>query len=778
MSKLRWLHLSDFHFDAAMRTDSYDAGAVLRPLTRWIAERRSVEGPVDLLLITGDIGNKAQPGDYDIALRFLQEIREVAGVAQRDVWVVPGNHDVDRSRGRALLRTLTTEEESSTWFFAAPSSRESHLGKFLQFRQFMADYLPDRRFADGDVVHEPDIFATDGLKLGILPLNSAWFSNDDDDRGKLWIGGRLVRERAETLRGIGAEVILGLAHHPLADLHESDTAGAWIKNECDIFLRGHLHSAEVEAIASEAGSLLEIAAGATYQGSFWPCRAFMGSLDWQHKTVSVEPIRYVGNPAANTWVLDVEAFPGRAHQGYIGVFDLRSSSGVARVGSRKQFPHSDWTAVNRVNWLSAIVDWFSANYSVEPQPTMAKLLAHVAQILEYSASQPNLGSALENLGKALIPLAERADTDPEVAYHVTILRLLAFGLNRDLSHLFMLPIVDLDAMLEVPDYSRLLLATRQLGAGRFDVASKLALEVSGCCVALYVMAQCDRKAELNHEADSKFVSLQRLIDLIDEPRRHAYPCTASRDLRCMCNRDLLRASVGRARGVVARRLGDIETAKRYFDLATSAAMRALESISDQRSAEIGRSELAFSYDRSPFEVLADVNYSHGYFWYEQREFDRAAALFLESIKALGSGGSEDSWDSPYTRLGIVYLVQDDLVNATSSAIRARNICKATPAGSNREAPLSLALNTLTLRVIEAKAGSQLLAREANALLELNAALGLDPPLALGPLSCHRKDANLIRTKCDSADISGLVEEFVLKLEEAEREVYSEHRRSS
>ena len=299
----------------------------------------------------------------------------------------------------------------------------------------------------------------------------------------------------------------------------------------------------------------------------------------------------------------------------------------------------------------------------------------------------------------------------------------------------------------------------------------------GCCVALYVMAQCDRKAELNHEAESKFISLERLVDVIEMPRGQDYPCTASRTLKCLCNRDLLRASVGRARGVVARRLGQLSDARRYFDEATSAANRALASVGSVQPGLVGPAELASAYDRSPFEVLADVHYSHGYFWYEQRDAARATTLFEQSIKALAAGGAPESWDAPYTRLAIVHLLSGDLHRATTFGLRARNICKSTPPGANREAPLSLALNTLALRVIEAKTKARLLSSEAEPMRELQLALDLEPPLTLGPLVCHRKDATLILTQCDDERSTRLATEFIECLQQAELDVYAAQRRS-
>ena len=776
MDHIRWLHLSDFHFSASMLDDPYDAEKVIRPLLELIEQRRQADGPVDLLFITGDIGNHGKERDYETTRGYFDRLIAAAGVPKDSLWVVPGNHDVDRAPGRALRRTLDDDQEASSWFFADSVNRANHLSKFTSYRQFIESYFPGRGFAPGDVVHRPVVRVLSGTGLGILPLNSAWFAQGDDDRGKLWIGSRLVRERAESLRAAGAEFVVGLFHHPLSELHENDTAGAWIRNQCDFFLRGHLHSANVEAIVSDDGAVIEIAAGASYQGSAWPCRAFYGNLDVKQGSITLDPIRYVDSAATTTWTLDVEAFPGRAASGYSATYQLPLPVPVAGNRFTDRFPHADWTAVNRSDWLPAIADWFAGSYAKSPYATMTDLVAHVSAILDNSKSQHNLDARVANLGKALIPLlpVNDAGIPAQLSHHSTVLQLLAFGINRDLSHLFMLPSIDLAAVLDVPDYSRLLLATRFLGAGEYRRASAVASEIGpGCCVALYVMAQCDRKMELNYEAQSKFEGLERLVRSIDDTREQAYPCSASRHVHCLCNRDLLRASLERASGVVARRLGDKKIAERHFSRATTAARRAVKALSADHPGSGQDTTLVTNYDRSPYEVLADVHYSHGYYWYEQANLEKASALFQLSIGALAKSESPDSWDSPYTRLAIVYFTQDNLDLATSYALRARNICKSTPGSTNREGLLSLALNTLTLRAIEARTGHTLIAADDDVLLELEAALALAPPLALGPLSCHAKDAAILLGKSESLEFTNLARAFIDRLEAAQRAI-AEH----
>lgn len=768
MSVIRWLHLSDFHFDAYMAADRYDVRKTINPLLQTIEYRRAEQGfQPDLIFVTGDIGSRGRYEDYAIADEFFSQLFKASGTGPDQTWLAPGNHDVHRPTGRSLLRTLGGAQEADEWFFADQAARANHLRKFTAYMRFLNMTFPGRSLVIGDAVHEPAVVTIKRARIGILPLNTAWFSQDDNDQGKLWIGTRLVRERLEVLRSQRPHLVFSLMHHPYSYLHEEDTSKAWIRDGSDIVLRGHLHTVEVETMVGTAGNALEIAAGAGYQGSRWPCRAFFAELDLDQLHVRLHPVTYVDKPAARTWVVDSTVFPDRERQGYSGDFRLAGPPSPSASIEASGFPHRDWTAVNTARWLTAIVDWFPKAYREQPDECMEMLLNHVFDVLLVAKGQPDLAESVTNLGTALRPHLP-ASLPPERAHHETVLQLLELGLHRNLSHLFMLPQVQLRALLDVPAYTRLLRATRHLGSGEYREAMDEASKVgAGCCVALYVMAQSDRKLDLNYESESKLEELSRLLDRIQNPHMPPYPCTASRRFRCLCNRDLLRAEFLRARAVVARRIGDAPAAERLFEDATVLAELATKNISADDPHEVTTSAtLTTSYDETPYRVLADVSYSHGYYWYERGQFEKAAALFRRSIAALQR--ADEEWDSPYTRLAIVELIAGSPREATALMLKAHNICRRTSPRTNREAPVSEALCALGLKVLEAIRGTRITSALVDPIADLEWALGIDPPLAMGPLSCHANDARLLMSHSPPST-HDLVSAFIQRLESAKAE---------
>ena len=54
----------------------------------------AAEGPIDFLCVTGDISDKADPAEFELASAVISEIADSLKVGQENIYYVPGNHDV------------------------------------------------------------------------------------------------------------------------------------------------------------------------------------------------------------------------------------------------------------------------------------------------------------------------------------------------------------------------------------------------------------------------------------------------------------------------------------------------------------------------------------------------------------------------------------------------------------------------------------------------------------------------------------------------------------
>lgn len=311
MGKIKFFHLSDFHFDGNIK-DLYATNKVLKTLLNTIEEYEP-----DLIFVTGDIGNKGIEKDYEYAKEFFEDLLDRTKIKKDRLWFVPGNHDVNRAAGRFLKRTIDNNQESED-FFSSSEGREVYVKKFNYYKQFLENFFPGREFSEDNVTHKPSIVTINNFHIGILPINSAWFSQDDNDKGNLWIGKRIIEERADYLRNleISPNLIIAMFHHPYSYLHENEKIKLWLHNKCDIILKGHLHEPDFEFINSLGGEALELSAGAAYQPSNYPCRILFLSLDIENCKLQIEPFIYTDHPKAKKWVKDPFIFPDK--QDYIG----------------------------------------------------------------------------------------------------------------------------------------------------------------------------------------------------------------------------------------------------------------------------------------------------------------------------------------------------------------------------------------------------------------------------------------------------------------------------
>jgi tetratricopeptide (TPR) repeat protein/predicted MPP superfamily phosphohydrolase len=292
-----WLHISDFHIKTG---DPYDRNVVLQALVKSVAWYREHDRPVDLIFATGDIAHSGQPAEYEIATQFFDQLLAAAALPKSRLYLIPGNHDVDREVGETLLRTLDSEKRATTYF--QPGKAKPHLTlKQAAFLAWHDEYFKGLRLWPRDSTCGPfDSIEIHNQPLAILPINSALFCQDDQDHNKLWIGRRSLQAALEPLAKYDHALKLALIHHPLDWLNyaERPNIEAAIQENFDLVLRGHLHESKVDPPV--------FAAGAAYQTREYPNRALFGAFDrgW----LTIFPIRYEDSPH-ELWADDVSLYP-------------------------------------------------------------------------------------------------------------------------------------------------------------------------------------------------------------------------------------------------------------------------------------------------------------------------------------------------------------------------------------------------------------------------------------------------------------------------------------
>lgn len=278
-----WLHISDMHFgypDSEGRWDQQMVvDALVRDVKKLVREKR-VPKP-HAIFVTGDIafsgGGKTtssdQAGQYEVAQRWLQALSHEIGLSTKDIFVVPGNHDVDRNvdtdddtrRLMVALRNDWSAKDTLDYSLDREGDATRLRDRQSQYLDFAREMAPgcDRPWW----VHERPV--TDGRAVVVVGLNTALLARDDLDRGKLRVG---KRQLAETIKAMPNHdtLVLVLSHHPIVDgwLADQGEVSAWVKRNAHVHICGHVHEFESESSWSGAGGdFLRIVAGAAHAGS-------------------------------------------------------------------------------------------------------------------------------------------------------------------------------------------------------------------------------------------------------------------------------------------------------------------------------------------------------------------------------------------------------------------------------------------------------------------------------------------------------------------------------
>ena len=318
---IRFLHLSDLHLRPAPG-NRYDQGRVLKGLIKLLSRDRD-EFPLDLIFITGDLAFAGIAEEYAVVEQFLTDLLNATGVPPERVFVVPGNHDIDRRTSKWLLRTLVSDEDA-TDFFINSASRTWHAHKFDAYRTSMSKAVGANRPLGLDVGPDAvEVVEVRGQRIAVASFNSAWFAHDDADTGKLWLGEANVDQAVDRIQQeTNVSLAIALMHHPTENLSEleREPVERLLERSFDVILRGHLHREKTRVLQGQRGSYLEVAAPASYQGSQWPNGCFLGELYPAGRKVQLRP--YTFSSGADPWVLDAKVFPDDDKHGYRHTFQL------------------------------------------------------------------------------------------------------------------------------------------------------------------------------------------------------------------------------------------------------------------------------------------------------------------------------------------------------------------------------------------------------------------------------------------------------------------------
>ncbi|MCE9635840.1 MAG: metallophosphoesterase [Planctomycetes bacterium] len=320
MEKLVLVHLSDIHFTRASGVSVHDLDTNVRNELVLDATKVAKQiGPVTGVLVTGDIAFSGSEVEFEHAANWLRDLCRAIGCREESVWVVPGNHDVDRQKTkRKLTRMLhagvrddgSDVDKELREIFSDAQSAAALLEPLTDYNKFAGRF--GCSISAEKHYWERDLALACGTAVRLRGLTSALVSNDEDKRTRLVLGAA----QAAVERDPGV-LHMTLCHHPPDWLRDHDDVEDHLKSKVHIQLFGHKHSQRLDEINGK----VRLVAGAMHpergEGGWLPTYNFLELSRRDSDRIGLRVYQRQWNQPDTSFVARHDSINGKDHREFL-----------------------------------------------------------------------------------------------------------------------------------------------------------------------------------------------------------------------------------------------------------------------------------------------------------------------------------------------------------------------------------------------------------------------------------------------------------------------------
>ena len=235
--------------------------------------RNSVK--IDLLFITGDIAYHGYKNEYKFAEDFLEQLITKIANPSLKVFIVPGNHDVNRKYIEKTMDTLqlkNPEDWNAILEMEWKGQSKRIANRFQNYLQFLGNIGKNLHLKISIPCDKKDFFYVSKFNhydfvINILGLNSAWACQGDGDKKRISLGEFQVFEACKSINKekINEDITIALIHHPLDwfNMQDKGTFEILARNKVIIF-RGHSHIGKASVCGQDGERIHELGVSAGY----------------------------------------------------------------------------------------------------------------------------------------------------------------------------------------------------------------------------------------------------------------------------------------------------------------------------------------------------------------------------------------------------------------------------------------------------------------------------------------------------------------------------------
>ena len=235
---LRWLHLSDLHFNFS----GYE--------TDWLRDQlffklEEFKGSIDFLVVTGDLLFKFG-STFDGVEVFLTKLIQSLNISKDNVFIVPGNHDFKRNPMRETFISGLKNPINGT---KTKVSQLDESFKNLLINDGQKEFWEFHERLLGRKSNLENIHFVDARdKFNIINLNTCVISGTNGEEGTLSISLSNLMKALKSIEDTDKPII-AIGHHSLDCFIESEVneiAQIFDQYHVDMYLCGHMHNSGFE----------------------------------------------------------------------------------------------------------------------------------------------------------------------------------------------------------------------------------------------------------------------------------------------------------------------------------------------------------------------------------------------------------------------------------------------------------------------------------------------------------------------------------------------------
>ncbi|MGE7907542.1 metallophosphoesterase family protein [Peribacillus sp. NPDC094092] len=396
--EFNFLQISDIHF----QIENFHSRRLRSNFINKLSELHR-EKKYDFVILTGDISHQGQEFT-DSQQKFLMEVLTVLDLSIENLYLVPGNHDINRDKERSNLINMINESgDSSDTLDNYMEDTEKSSTLLKSFNSFQTFY---NSLFNKNYPLENLHFIVEEQRCNLIFLNTCIIADKSGEEGTLLIGKQKLLDALEELNTGNGKLNIAMGHHSLecfkeTEKHILDTL--FDDYNIDIYFAGHVHKAGYHIEANQSRNMLNIICSGLHNDGY----TVSGFVDVNVRNSNVAITQYVWNSQHAYWTVNNQL--GRKMMD--GVLKLPLSRFINK-------PNEQINDTRKLEVIKKIEILFNENerifkqygpYSITAQQSPHSELAHIWREYCINTLIPNndkiLELILENID--LIPLEKQ-----------------------------------------------------------------------------------------------------------------------------------------------------------------------------------------------------------------------------------------------------------------------------------------------------------------------------------------------------------------------------------